>query len=142
MDGSSNINNEEDAGLPNWSYLHQDNIHSTSYWIGPHWKIPFNLLDTAIYFHTLIDMNRNNEWCAWKELRDGKLKESLIGVSNPLLYDAKQSDIDAGVFLVELSSYPGLFTDSENEFEEKSLDSSSDFASDGEKKLKSSKITT
>ena len=78
-------------------------------------------------------MNRNNEWCAWKELRDGKLKESLIGVSNPSLYDAKQSDIDAGVFLVEPSSYPGLFTDSENEFEEKSLDSSSDFASDGEK---------
>ena len=133
MDGSSNIDNEEDASLPNWSYLHQDNIHSTSSWISPHRQIPFNSLETAIYFNTLIDMNRNNEWCAWKELRDGKLKESLIGVSNPSLYDAKQSDIDAGVFLVEPSSYPGLFTDSENEFEEKSLDSSSDFASDGEK---------
>ena len=82
-------------------------------------------------------MNRNNEWCAWKELRDGKLEEYLIGVSNPSVYDAKQSDIDTGVFLVEPSSYPGLFSDSENEFEEESLDLSSDLDSDGEKKTSS-----
>jgi len=118
VDGLSNINNAEYAGLPNWSYLHHDNILSTSCWISPHRKIPFNLLDTAMYFNSLISMNRNNEWCAWKELRDGKLEESLIGVSNPSVYDAKQSDIDAGVFLVEPSSYPGLFSDSENELEE------------------------
>ena len=70
-------------------------------------------------------MNQNNEWCAWKELRYGKLEESLLGVTNPSSYDAKQSDINAGVFLVEPSEYPGLFSDSENEWEEDSTDLSS-----------------
>ena len=82
-------------------------------------------------------MNRNNEWCAWKELRDGKLEESLLGVSNPSVYDAKQSDIDAGVLLVEPSAYPGLFSESENEWEEESLNLSSDSYSEGENKTSS-----
>ena len=137
MDGSSNINNAEDAGLPNWSYLHHDNILSTSCWISPHRKIPFNSLETAMYLHSLISMNRNNEWCAWKELCDGKLEESLLGVSNPSVYDAKQSDIDDKTFLAEPSAYPGLFSESENEWEKESLDLSSESDSEGEVKITS-----
>jgi len=118
VDAPSNMNDAEDAGLTNWSYLHHDNILSTSCWISPHRKILFNSLGIAMYFHSLISMNRNNEWCAWKELRDGKLEEALLDVTNPSVYDAKQSDIDAGVFLVEPSAYPDLFSESENEWEE------------------------
>jgi len=69
-------------------------------------------------------MNQNNEWCVWKKLCDGKLEESLLGVTNPSVYDAKQSDIHAGVFLVEPSEYSGPFSESENEWEENPTESS------------------
>ena len=99
--------------------------------------MPFNSINTEVYFHALISMNQNNEWCAWKELRDRKLEESLLGVTNPSVYDAKQSDIDAGVFLVEPSTYPALFSDSENEWEEDSTDLISELDNEGKEKTTS-----